>query len=62
MNYHFMQFEGRNYINGQWQAAEETYSKLNPATGKTQGAFPLSDQFEVDMAVNSARRTFKKWN
>ena len=59
--YHTMQFEGRNYINGQWLATEEMYSKLNPAPGKTQGAFPKSGPMEVEMAVESARRTFKKW-
>ncbi|MAH50995.1 aldehyde dehydrogenase [Candidatus Pacearchaeota archaeon] len=60
-NYHFMNFEGRNYINGKWKATAEMYTKLNPATGKAQGAFPLSGHTEVEMAVESARRTFHKW-
>jgi len=56
-----MNFEGRNYINGKWQTTAETYTKLNPATGKAQGAFPLSGHMEVEMAVESARNTFRKW-
>ena len=56
-----MNFEGRNYINGKWKATAEMYTKLNPATGKAQGAFPLSGHMEVEMAVESARRTFHKW-
>ena len=54
-------FEGRNYINGKWQATEEMYTKLNPSTGKAQGAFPSSGPMEVEMAVEAARRTFSKW-
>jgi aldehyde dehydrogenase (NAD+) len=60
-NYHFMQFEGKNYINGKWQEAHHMYTKLNPSTGKAQGAFPLSGHIEVETAVESARRTFHKW-
>ena len=56
-----MQFEGRNYVDGQWQATELMYSKINPATGKALGAFPLSGPTEVGAAVDSARRAFKKW-
>jgi aldehyde dehydrogenase (NAD+) len=61
-NYHNMNLEGKNYINGKWQqATEEMYTKLNPATGKAQGVFPLSGPMEVEMAVEAARRTFHKW-
>ena len=28
-------FEGRNYINGEWRATPEMYTKINPATGLT---------------------------
>ena len=54
-------FEGRNYINGEWRATPEMYTKINPATGKAQGAFPLSGPNEVSKAVLTARNTFKKW-
>ena len=56
-----MQFEGRNYIDGQWQATELMYTKINPATGKALGAFPLTGPNEVGAAIDSARKAFEKW-
>ena len=61
MNYHHMQFEGRNYIDGEWRATPEMYSKINPSTGKTQGAFPVSGPSDISKAVLSARKAFKNW-
>ena len=54
-------FEGRNYVNGEWKATADMYTKVNPATGKAQGAFPLSGKSEVNQALISARRAFKSW-
>jgi aldehyde dehydrogenase (NAD+) len=54
-------FEGRNFINGEWRSTPEMYTKINPATGKAQGTFPLSGPSEVGKAVLSARRAFKSW-
>jgi len=54
-------WEGRNYINGEWRATEDMYSKLNPSTGKALGTFPKSGPKEVELAVSSARETFHKW-
>ncbi len=54
-------FEGRNYINGEWRATSEMYTKINPATGKAQGAFPSSGPSEVSKAVLCARKAFRKW-
>ena len=54
-------FEGRNYINGEWRATPEMYTKINPSTGKAQGAFPMSGKSEVNKAFLSARTAFKKW-
>ncbi len=54
-------FEGRNYINGEWRATAEMYTKVNPSTGKAQGAFPMSNASEVSKAVLSARKAFRKW-
>ena len=54
-------FEGRNYINGEWRATADMYTKINPATGKAQGAFPLSCKDEVGKALLSARKAFKTW-
>ena len=56
-----MQFEGRNYINNEWRATSEMYTKINPATGKALGAFPLSGPSDVSKAVLHARKAFKKW-
>ena len=33
-------FKGKNYINGQWETTQESYSKINPATGDVLGIFP----------------------
>lgn len=60
-SYNMRDFEGRNYINGQWEATPEMYTKINPATGKAQGAFPQSDVATTHKAILSARRAFKKW-
>ena len=60
-SYHFMKYDGKNYIDGQWEAIVETYVKVNPSTGKTLGVFPDSGKAQVDKAVLSARRAFKKW-
>tara|TARA_Y100000593_G_scaffold35778_1_gene69856 strand:- start:11725 stop:13263 length:1539 start_codon:yes stop_codon:yes gene_type:complete len=54
-------FEGRNYINGEWRATSEMYTKINPSTGKAQGAFPSSGPSEVAKAVLCARKAFRKW-
>jgi len=56
-----MEFEGRNFVNGEWEIGSEFYSKINPATGKVQGAFPLTDKLGVSQAILSARKAFKKW-
>jgi aldehyde dehydrogenase (NAD+) len=54
--------EGKNYINGAWLSpAGDTYDNINPATGKSLGEFPLSDEETVKRAVASARKTFHKW-
>ena len=55
------EFEGRNYINGEWRATAEMYANLNPATGEKLGNFPSSGPSEVSKAVLSARKAFRKW-
>ena len=54
-------FQGRNYINGEWETSSEMYEKINPATGKCQGSFPMSNASTVTQAILSARKAFKKW-
>jgi len=60
-NYNMRDFEGRNYIDGKWECPAEMYTKINPATGKAQGAFPSSDKAVVRKALLCARKAFKKW-
>ena len=60
-SYKMKDFEGRNYINGKWECTSEMYTKINPATGKAQGAFPLTEKADVDKAVLRARNAFKSW-
>jgi len=55
-------YEGKNYINGEWiSPEEETYSKVNPATGKYMGIFPKSNQATVRSACLHAREAFHNW-
>ena len=54
-------FEGKNYINGNWDKQIDgvitrnpfgsnfkTYSNVNPATGKSLGEFPITDRATVE--------------
>ena len=61
VNNAMIDFEGRNFVNGEWKTTSAMYTKINPATGKEQGVFPLSTEGEVRQAVLSARKSFKKW-
>ena len=54
-------FKGKNYINGQWETTQESYSKINPATGDVLGIFPETKEEDVKKAVSVARETFEKW-
>tara|TARA_Y100001938_G_scaffold44200_3_gene61333 strand:- start:6289 stop:7824 length:1536 start_codon:yes stop_codon:yes gene_type:complete len=56
-------FEGKNYIDGKWIPIkdENTYSKINPSTGKYLGIFPESDKAVVHEAYLSARKAFSSW-
>ena len=67
-------FEGKNYINGNWDKQIDgvttrnpfgsnfkTYSNVNPATGKSLGEFPITDSSTVQYAVEAARQAFEQW-
>ena len=67
-------FEGKNYINGNWDKEIDgkmirnpfskeldTYENINPATGKCLGKFPVSDKETVQYAVGVAREAFESW-
>jgi aldehyde dehydrogenase (NAD+) len=60
-NYHFMKFDGKNYIDGKWETIAPDYQNINPATGASLGSFPATEHNDVHRAYLAARRTFKKW-
>lgn len=53
----------KNYIDGKWVAgsSKKTFFSENPATLQKLGRFQLSNKKDVDKAVESARKAFKKW-
>lgn len=51
----------RNYINGEFVAAEETHPVTNPATGEVLAHSPLSDRAAVDAAVAAAKAAQPGW-
>ncbi len=53
----------RNYIGGTWHAAEAaaTQEVRNPATDEVLALVPLSDQRDVEAAVQSAAAAFPAW-
>ena len=53
----------RNYIGGEWVAAQATeYLDItNPATGEALGQVPLSTAGDVDLAVTAAQHAFPTW-
>ncbi len=56
-----MDFDGKNYIGGEWRVTPQSYIKINPSTGKKLGRFPSSSPNEVAKAVLCARKAFKRW-
>lgn len=54
--------QGRNYINGEWRDAPETFESLNPSdTRETVGIFPASGRVEADEAIAAAKAAFPVW-
>ena len=53
----------RNYINGTWQdaTAADFMDVVNPATGEVLGNVPLSQNADVDKAVQAASGAFRDW-
>jgi len=53
----------KNYIGGKWvsSSSKKTFFSENPATLQKLGKFQLSNKKDVDKAVESARKAFKKW-
>ena len=53
----------KNYVDGKWvsSSSKKTFFSENPATLQKLGKFQLSNKKDVDKAVESARKAFKKW-
>jgi aldehyde dehydrogenase (NAD+) len=52
----------RNYIDGEWQPARQTFESLNPANRKeTIGTAPLSNLNDVNSAVAAAKASYHRW-
>jgi aldehyde dehydrogenase (NAD+) len=56
-----MIWNGKNYINGQFEEESENYENINPATEEVLGLFPKSSEDVVNRAVGVAREAFEKW-
>lgn len=53
---------GRNYINGEWSEASETFKSENPSdTRETVGVFPSSGPEEANAAVRAAKAAQTAW-
>lgn len=55
------QRQARNFIGGQWVAARETMTAINPATGETIASLPKSGSEEVNCAVAAAKAAAPAW-
>jgi aldehyde dehydrogenase (NAD+) len=54
--------QGRNYINGEWRDASETFESVNPSDiRETVGVFPASGKAEADEAIAAASAAFPSW-
>ncbi len=51
----------RNYVGGWTDAAGETHSIVNPATGEEFAHVTYSTEADVDAAVETAREAFEEW-
>lgn len=49
------------FIGGKWQAADQTFATLNPATGEELGQVAQASKAQVDAAVQAAREALPAW-
>jgi len=56
----FFQIKG-TYVNGQWMNNPNTYEVINPSNGKKLCDVPISDNEELELAVQSAVKAQKIW-
>jgi aldehyde dehydrogenase (NAD+) len=54
--------KARNYIDGEWLDASQSFESLNPANERdVVGTAPLSGAKQVDQAVGAAKHAFESW-
>ena len=53
--------ELENFIDGRFEACSRHVDSYNPATGEVHLKVPDSGEEEVNLAVEAAKRAFKKW-
>lgn len=52
----------KHYINGKWVVGKgQSFTKVNPSTGKKLGSIKSADAKQVDQAFQSARQAFGTW-
>src|SRR5699024_10435257 len=53
----------KNYIGGKWveSSADQTESVYNPATGEVIAEVPISNEADLNKAVETAREAFESW-
>jgi aldehyde dehydrogenase (NAD+) len=56
----FENYDGRNYIGGEWRGATSTFETIDPCTEEVCGRFPQSLS-DVDDAVESAKASLAEW-
>ncbi|WHY67308.1 NAD-dependent succinate-semialdehyde dehydrogenase [Neobacillus sp. SuZ13] len=56
--------ELKMYVNGEWKAAQngETFSVINPSTGKVVAKVPNGGRQETQQAIAAAEQAFKSWS
>ena len=54
--------EKKNYINGEWGkgTSNEAFDVVNPATMQTLGSLPMSQEADVNLAVDAAKNCFQQ--
>lgn len=51
----------KNYVNGEWQSADETITIYEPATNKVLGTVPAMNQADVDNVYQVAKKALPAW-
>jgi aldehyde dehydrogenase (NAD+) len=53
-------YQGANFINGQWTHGDD-FVDLNPANEEIIGHFPQAQDYQVEAAIEAAKKAFDSW-